>query len=664
MEKKRLLAGVVTASMLFAMTPISASAEDDTPSAAEDIQVQQAVSQPPEPIAELTETPDTPVQDPAGELPSEPVIQESEQQPEQQLEQEPTNAEVPELDVPAEDAGTADVPADPVTEEAPLEIVTEEPMEETPAETETQEESLIQSLSFEDTEGTRYETADNGTSSYLSIPKDKTVDFGTFSMVTTEQVSFVQTTGVTEDNVMYPSVGGADDATIVLNLKYHPSYPAAVAQIAMERENATTWTGTGLVNGAGVPELTQLTIGQLAQEMNGEQIRVVGGMMQTASGAVNAESVLSIYSDADNVYFVVYESDAAQDLCTITYDCGEAGSFDLVVPSGSYAINAVATDRNGHTFDGWYTDADCTTAADFEEAVTTDVTLYAKYTQEGTTSNSFDTALAAGDATLPISTTQDFESFTAQAYKVNENQRVVLQGDLDLNGETYSAITSFKGDFDGQNHTISNAAFTKVGENAGMFATLGAGQVVANLNLDNITVDESSATYAGTLVGSAGGVESAGSGQVTIQNVHVTNCDVHGRSAGGIAGFIIWTDVKYCSVQSGTVAGTINAGGIVGISYNNVTDCYAKVTPTALLRRGGIVGNNLDNAAYVTNCWCTYSSVVSGSSSSLVQGCLSGVNARTSAAAFANAGFDSDIWNISSGMNTTLNAKNIQYSFE
>lgn len=654
MEKKRLLAGVVTASMLFAMSPAYA-AEVDMEAEQTDVQT------------EITDVivPQEPATDEVDSVVEQPAVSDETQKEEFPAEG-PDGTEAEGQVIPDEDDAASNTPSEddimpetPVEDEVPEEIPVEE------VEAQAEEVSLIESLSFQDTEGNQYTTVDNGTSSYIQIPKDKTVDFGSLTMTTAEQVVFVASDHAGQENTMYASEGGADAATVSLNLKYHPNYPMATAKIAMERKDSTTWEGTGLLNVGGLTDLTNLTIGQLAEEMNGQQIEIVSGMMQTANGDINKEAAMYICSDADNVYFMVYETDAAQTLCTITYDCGEAGSFDLAVPSGSYLVDAAAANRNGYTFDSWCTDADCTTAADFNESVTADMTLYAKYMPDGTVSGSFDDALEAGAAILPITTAEDFDAFAAKASDVTENQRVVLQSDLDLNGETYIAITGFKGDFDGQNYTISNAAFTKVGENAGMFATLGAGQVVANLNLDNITVDESSATYAGTLVGSAGGVESGGSGQVTIQNVHITNCDVHGRSAGGIAGFIIWTDVKYCSVQSGTVAGSANGGGIAGISYGNITDCYAMVSPTALPffgKTGGIVGKGLESSR-AEHCWTTtkvYGQLLDGG---VAVECLAYVDDFTYASDFEDLGFDSIIWNLQDGTDCTLNATEIVYDF-
>ncbi len=202
------------------------------------------------------------------------------------------------------------------------------------------------------------------------------------------------------------------------------------------------------------------------------------------------------------------------------------------------------------------------------------MTLSGTYTsQPGTTS--FDNALtklldgdASGlvDGALPISNIADFASFVSRAEEVPAGQLVRLQNNIDLGENIYSAISDFKGDFDGDNHIISGGTFTAVGDNAGMFAKLGAyngrGQRVGNLKLSGVTVNASGADYAGILVGNASGTETSSDKFVQIQNMQVTGGSVSGRSAGGIAGFIHWTTVQYCTVDGTEVSATINGGGI------------------------------------------------------------------------------------------------------
>lgn len=519
------------------------------------------------------------------------------------------------------------------------------------------------SISINGDDGTPYTSDEDGAALRMDIPNDVVLDIASIGMVTTEAVELGNVSGAGANTVY----ADGENLKISLNVKGVPYTVTA----QMNTTDNITWTGEG-----DVPEIdgvTDLSIGALANELGNTDISVAEGVL-VAEDRQSVAAKVHINQDAEKVYLYLYPASAA--VHTVTYSFG-SNSYTFAVPDGSALVNAQVPVLTGQTFSGWCTDADCTNTANMNQTVTGNMTLYGEYTAEAGTSL-FDTALTkllAGDTSglvegaLPISDAADFEAFVARAEEVPAGQLVRLQNNIDLTGKTYSAISGFKGDFDGDNHTITGGTFTAVAvgneDCAGMFASLGAGQVVANLTLNNVTVNASSADYSGALVGRAGGVESAGSGQVTIQNVHVKGGTVSGRTAGGIAGFIIWTDIKYCSVtDSASVSGLVNAGGIVGISYNNVTDCYSMITPSALLRRGGIVGNNQDTVAHITNCWCTYNYIISGTnSSSLIVGCVPGVNARTPASDFETAGFNSDIWNINGGLNTTFNTENIVYDF-
>lgn len=519
------------------------------------------------------------------------------------------------------------------------------------------------SISINGDDGTPYTSDEDGAALRMDIPNDVVLDIASIGMVTTEAVELGNVSGAGANTVY----ADGENLKISLNVKGVPYTVTA----QMNTTDNITWTGEG-----DVPEIdgvTDLSIGALANELGNTDISVAEGVL-VAEDRQSVAAKVHINQDAEKVYLYLYPASAA--VHTVTYSFG-SNSYTFAVPDGSALVNAQVPVLTGQTFSGWCTDADCTNTVNMNQTVTSNMTLYGEYTAEAGTS-SFDTALTkllAGDTSglvegaLPISDAADFEAFVARAEEVPAGQLVRLQNNIDLTGKTYSAISDFKGDFDGDNYSIIGGTFTDVAVGsdtcAGMFASLGAGQVVANLTLNNVTVNASSADYSGALVGRAGGVESAGSGQVTIQNVHVKGGTVSGRTAGGIAGFIIWTDIKYCSVtDSASVSGLVNAGGIVGISYNNVTDCYSMITPSALLRRGGIVGNNQDTVAHITNCWCTYNYIISGTnSSSLIVGCVPGVNARTPASDFETAGFNSDIWNINGGLNTTFNTENIVYDF-
>lgn len=471
------------------------------------------------------------------------------------------------------------------------------------------------------------------------------------SLVASEAVDFqVQDGYGSAQDVIYVSAADDGSATLTARIAAGSSGEIQTASISLTSGDDVTWTGSG-------SGFASVSVGALANELGNRAITIpAGGMVSQADSSSSPEAVLRANQDAANVYLMLYP--ASLEEYTVTYDYG-VGTYTFVLPAGSTLTDISLPEQTGEEFEGWYTDEDCTIPAVLNTAVNSNLTLYADFT-DTTGTSTFTEALERGDSILPISNLADFTAFVARADEVTADQRVELQNDLPLGGGSFSSIANFKGDFDGQNYTISNGAFTAVDNNAGMFATLGAGQVVANLKLDEITV--ANATNSGILAGSINGGEG---NRPLIQNIQVTNSNVTGRNAGGIAGYAFLTDIKYCSTKSGVVSGNINAGGIAGISYSNITNCCSTIEATAwpiFGDAGGIVGKNLE-ASHIEYCW----SVMSEMSGDQQQG-------GTTANIFGNVSedtfsfdfpvyFDTSIWNLQDGLATTFYQDAVTYHF-
>jgi uncharacterized repeat protein (TIGR02543 family) len=66
---------------------------------------------------------------------------------------------------------------------------------------------------------------------------------------------------------------------------------------------------------------------------------------------------------------------------TVTFNSNGGSSVPAqTVDNGYKATKPADPTKSGYTFGGWYTDSACTTAFDFNTAVTSDITLYAKWT--------------------------------------------------------------------------------------------------------------------------------------------------------------------------------------------------------------------------------------------------------------------------------------------
>ena len=423
-----------------------------------------------------------------------------------------------------------------------------------------------------------------------------------------------------------------------------------------------TWSG-------GFQNASVLTLEMLAGYLAGQDIQLAAGSL----GAGSPAQSLLVNLDDQNVVMALCAPGAA--VYTVTYVV-EDDTITWQLPAGAPLEGIVVEPASGGTIAGWYMDSEHDTQLAEDATVTGDVTLYAAVTG-GTTppdppeEDTFYDLLTGGE-TAVIKTDSDWEIFVQYASEVDPGQLIILEKDIDCDDASYPALT-FAGNFDGGNHSISNVTFEPVDhpstgeEVAGMFATLGHGQIVANLELRNVTV-EYSANYAGALVGMADGWSND---RALVQNVQVRNSSVSGRSAGGVAGFIRNADVVYCSSRDTTITGVANGGGIVGLSNGKVEYSYSTTTPTALpefLRgsAGGVVGKNV-RGAFTEYCWSTMKVVGTKGTGTEAGGTDIGVfdnvSNSTTVRDFTRKGFTQDCWVRAAGTATDFNTSVVTYPF-
>lgn len=368
------------------------------------------------------------------------------------------------------------------------------------------------------------------------------------------------------------------------------------------------------------------------------------------------------------MYFLVYmrEGGAGVDIYTVTYICNSE-TFVWKAPDNSVITYPIYPQYSTLNFAGWYLDEDYNDPVPADYRVTGNVTVYAKY--EPKEESTFAERLVDPNVKeVTIETKDDFEVFANQASDAGANKLVRLGLDLDFTGDeaadkTFQAIT-YKGNFDGGGHTITGATFTPNGNNAGMFASIGRGQIIANLNLDQITVQY--AQNAGALVGSV----SANSGDTPqgdrpiIQNIQVTHSVVNGQNAGGIMGYTLVTTIQYCSASDTTVAGFVNSGGIAAQSYSDINDCYTKnVTLESLLGyNGGIVANPLDGSD-VIHCWTTELKIYGRNTQNRPEtNCITDADYSFASDA-TEEGFSTSIWNLADPLSDSTFTKEVVYNF-
>ncbi len=181
----------------------------------------------------------------------------------------------------------------------------------------------------------------------------------------------------------------------------------------------------------------------------------------------------------------------------------------------------------------------------------------------------------------------------------------ILMNDLDFDGSDYDSTNSeigwvpigsntesFKGDFDGNDHSIKNLYINQTEESyLGIFATANYSTIK---NLD-ITCKGIYGSYgAGSLAG-------------YVYNCEILNCtasvNIHitGGYTGGLVAYGSSTTIKNCSVE-GKIYGEDEVGGLAGyLESSNIEECAADVTVSGNTYVGGLFGY-LQNSTTVKNC--------------------------------------------------------------
>ena len=181
------------------------------------------------------------------------------------------------------------------------------------------------------------------------------------------------------------------------------------------------------------------------------------------------------------------------------------------------------------------------------------------------------------------------------AWAQDSSKNCTLTQDVDLTGTSWSPVSAFSGEFDGQGYTIS-------GLTQPIFATIGAGGKVRNLNLDVNIVNTD--TTGGVAIGNFGTIENCtvsgtigtiqsemgtytgGITGINYQGGSIKGCIVsanvkggRGSAAGGIAGSTTGAQITACCFVDGSVEGEV-IGGIAGaVTGGTVTACYWSGSP-------------------------------------------------------------------------------------
>lgn len=210
---------------------------------------------------------------------------------------------------------------------------------------------------------------------------------------------------------------------------------------------------------------------------------------------------------------------------------------------------------------------------------------------------------------INISNCSEFESINSDPASIYAD--ISLTSDIDCHGATVRPLfadDSFRGKFDGKNHTIRNVVAKYDGwyDNVGLFASSTNADFI-DLNLENITANGYS--YVGGLVGSASGGN--------FENIHGNNLSIYGKgsSLGGLIGGYFKNDsTASTTLHRLSVEGDVgsdggnNTGGLIGelslssSSPTTISESFAnahiQIDPDDAYSVGGLIGYIYGNGDY------------------------------------------------------------------
>ncbi|MFI3293669.1 MAG: InlB B-repeat-containing protein [Rikenellaceae bacterium] len=273
----------------------------------------------------------------------------------------------------------------------------------------------------------------------------------------------------------------------------------------------------------------------------------------------------------------------------ITFNSNGGSSVDdLYAEYGTAITEPIEPAKYGYTFVEWHSNSDLTSAWNFDDNITGDMTLYAKW---GNIPDGYTPIYSAEDM-YNIRNDLSGNYFLANGIDLSEYDNWTPIGASDSG--------AFEGIFDGNNKTILGLNINSTSSMQGLFGYTNKA-TIKDVKIYQPSV-KSTSSYIGAVVGKIGD-------ESIIENCSVEGGSIGGSSyIGGIGGSSSAT-ITSCN-NSGTVYGSGNyIGGIVGYSESSsVIDlCYntgsVSGAGSSSTYTGGVVGN-LYNAS-ISYCYNT-----------------------------------------------------------
>ncbi len=201
-----------------------------------------------------------------------------------------------------------------------------------------------------------------------------------------------------------------------------------------------------------------------------------------------------------------------------------------------------------------------------------------------------------------------------------DGKTIKLDTDIDLGGKEWTPIgygykkgsvvtgACFKGDFDGQDHTISNLKITGSmgGLNGEGAAGVGLFGYVHNANISNIRIDTADVTgnhYVAVVVGFTyfSKIDDCDVIKATV-SCTIFNDDENGDKAGVITGYVDESDLTNCNVSYCTLSASRDAGQLIGCESNGTaSDGEEDITTGNSATEVSVIWNNTGTGANINN---------------------------------------------------------------
>ena len=292
---------------------------------------------------------------------------------------------------------------------------------------------------------------------------------------------------------------------------------------------------------------------------------------------------------------------------SVSFDTGSDDVIDPIVYCHGDTVKLPKPKKEDHIFLGWQLEGSEELYFEISADMEGDKVFTAKW-QEST----------------PISSAEDLE-------KIRENPSGTfhLKNDIDLKFENWSPISSFSGILDGNGYKISNLVMNgnQVTDLAFIIENTGT---IQNLSFDNVSFSQTSTskdTWGAILVSyNSGKIINCHllSGKMKFDKVAVDGNEggwsglMVGTVAAGnwglISGCTTYVDIEATVGIKSHMAGT-SIGGLVGIAYGTIENCYAELTIKAIATNtnsynqfhiGGMISQNYSGDLYcrgnVANC--------------------------------------------------------------